>query len=448
MTLRRWVSLALALWAAVVLVAQPAEALTRSQMVVLFGGPPSWVLKGAAYDLNFATGQYYGASLFQIACSRASAAMAQDAQGNWHSFAANVPAITNLGIWAWEGRTNSIRNNTMVGAVAGSPGTGPTNWILNNGAQGLTISVAAVTTSQGLPAIALNVAGTTTGNGNVPFSFDNSTAIAATTGQVWAESVFASIIAGSLAGVSSVTLGIEERNSSGTAVVSNLSAPITLTASPTRFTLAALLNGGATTAFARPDFIFNYSTGAVINFTVLFAAPQLELNPSATTAAQGFATSPILTSGSAQARAADVITMPVRAGMISLLGIGTPQSPAGYPATRALAEADDGTANNRIFLDQISGTNGPNGGKSTGGVSTNATAAGAFVQGTPGKLAALATPTAAQAVFNNGSVATGPALAGLPTISNLSIGNRTGSEQWNGVISRVAAAQAVSLLND
>jgi len=58
-------------------------------------------------------------------------------------------------------RTNSIRNSSMVGAVAGSPGTLPTNWTRQN-SSGLTQTVVGVGVENGLQYVDINLSGIAT----------------------------------------------------------------------------------------------------------------------------------------------------------------------------------------------------------------------------------------------------------------------------------------------
>ena len=57
-----------------------------------------------------------------VSVSRASPATQVNASGVWSTFLANQHAMTDLGHSIWEARTNSIRNNTMVGAVVMADG--------------------------------------------------------------------------------------------------------------------------------------------------------------------------------------------------------------------------------------------------------------------------------------------------------------------------------------
>jgi hypothetical protein len=71
-------------------------------------------LAGSSVDLNFARSIYFGVSgapTSFLTTTRASTAYANDASGNWTSFANNVPRITNLGLLVEEARTNLFLNS-------------------------------------------------------------------------------------------------------------------------------------------------------------------------------------------------------------------------------------------------------------------------------------------------------------------------------------------------
>lgn len=75
-----------------------------------------WSLPQSSVDLNFArnagsctVNRVLRPCVTLISTSRASTEYAQWADGHWSSFAANTPAITDLGLWSWEARTNVVR---------------------------------------------------------------------------------------------------------------------------------------------------------------------------------------------------------------------------------------------------------------------------------------------------------------------------------------------------
>lgn len=86
--------------------------------------PPSLLLNPPDVYINFKSGQGWVKSTNQtvpasslVNVSRSSPATQVDAGGNWSQVGSNMLAASGLGASIWEGRTNSIRNNTMQGAV-------------------------------------------------------------------------------------------------------------------------------------------------------------------------------------------------------------------------------------------------------------------------------------------------------------------------------------------
>jgi hypothetical protein len=210
----------------------------------------------------------------------------------------NPSTLQPLGLLIEEARTNSIRNNTMVGAVAGTPGTFPTNWVIV-GVSGTSASVVEVGTEDGISYIDIRVNGTPTSNSFVNIITD--TAIAASSGQTWAASAYVKLQAGSLSNTSCL-LEIREVNSGG-----GFLANTGLTVVPTsaalktqRSSLSRTLNNASTT---NVRFLIDLQTtnGAAVDITLRIGLPQLELG--------AFATSVIPTTTTALTRNADVASM-------------------------------------------------------------------------------------------------------------------------------------------
>ena len=174
-------------------------------------------------------------------------------------------------------RTNGIRNSTMVGAVAGSPGTLPTNWARVNGA-GLTQTVVGIGTENGLPYIDFRFDGIATGT-VIIFSLDTTTGIPAATGQTWTYALYAKTISGT---VPSPRLSITERTAAGTSVIDGNSG-YSPTSTLGRFSFTRTLSGGATVGIVQPGLYFFVTIGEAYDFTIRIAAPQMELGATATT---------------------------------------------------------------------------------------------------------------------------------------------------------------------
>jgi len=200
--------------------------------------------------------------------------------------------------------TNRIRNNTMQGAAVGAPGAMPTNWMTYS-TLGLSMSVVGTGIESGIDYIDIQISGTTAGAWAVAHTFFESIGTpAATTGEVWALSLFAKVVAGSIDGLD-IQLNPEEKTAAGTTWVrDNFSGPLVLSdagpLSQNHIFHIATLDGGASTGSIRP---YLYCTagpaaGKVVDVTIRVGLPKLERDR---------ITSPIKTSNGAVTRAADVI---------------------------------------------------------------------------------------------------------------------------------------------
>ena len=200
-------------------------------------------------------------------------------------------------------RTNSIRNSSMVGAVAGSPGTLPTNYTSNF--RGFSSQVVGTGTENGVPYIDLRLFGTSTG-GQVELTLEGNQQMAALVGQTWSLSSYLKIVAGSLPSGSQAGFAITERNSAGASLVEQ-AYPLTVTSSLQRFTTTRTLNQ-ATTAFVNVRVIVTTSLTPA-DFTIRIAAPQMELG--------AYATTWVPTTTAAVTRIADAAS---KTGVSSLIG--------------------------------------------------------------------------------------------------------------------------------
>ena len=267
------------------------------------------MLAGASIDMDFAGNRIYGASSFTsaLAITRASTGYAENAAGVWSSFASGALRITDKGILIEEARTNSIRNNSMQGAVAGTPGTVPTNWVIS--ASGLSYQVVGSGAENGVDYVDIRLYGTTGGTfGNI--SFDSLTQIAAANGQVWAGSVFLKLAGGSLTNVSSTAV----RGGLYSSVPGYLGEAWNPTLRQISTTLTRYKEAGtianASTASIQPYVQFVWASGVAVDFTIRIGWPQHELG--------AFATSPIRTTSAAATRAADVVTVNSPTNYVSL----------------------------------------------------------------------------------------------------------------------------------
>lgn len=261
----------------------------------------------------------------------------------------NPTTLAPLGLLIEEQRTNGVRNNTMVGAVAGTPGTQPNNWGGFAGTlAGMNFSIAAVGTETGIPYIDVRVQGTATGINRG--AFDSNLFFAASSGEVFTSSAYFRLIAGSLADAT-LTAEVRYFNSSGTAVATTgqVFTPTNAALASQRSTVTA--TAVATTAFVYTSLRFGTVSGSTYDFTLRIGAPQLELG--------AFPTSVIPTATAAVTRSADVASINTLSpwynaaeGTLVLRGIYR-YIASGSPG---FFRFDDGTDNERMMFAISNGT--------------------------------------------------------------------------------------------
>jgi hypothetical protein len=205
--------------------------------------------------------------------------------GNMTCYIGRQPPITSF---AWSGQLwneqlppftavtngqNAIRNSSMAGAVAGTPGIMPNNWAIAQSA-GLTFSVLDTGFENNVGFIDIEITGTPTGT-YFEIDFDTSTAIPAAANQTWTVSAFTKLSAGTLAG--SITVGIDEYGG-GSFLGGGSSAYYSATQAylgTQRITYTRVLQS-ATTGYIKPLLQGLVSEGVAVNMTLRIGFPQLE----------------------------------------------------------------------------------------------------------------------------------------------------------------------------
>jgi hypothetical protein len=201
-------------------------------------------------------------------------------------------------------RSNIVKNSTMVGAAAGSPGTDPTGWTVAT-VGGLTKTIIGSGTESGISYIdyRFNAASSTGGNLNFFMAPTGVSSLPAAASTVYAMSAYLAFEAGSVPAVISFRINSYDSGGGNLGVLSgsNLSGftvgdPLTKGGRSSVFTATP-----ATTAFVTVFMQIGIPTGAV-DFTIRIGAPQLE--------AGAMASSFIPTSTVAVTRAVDTLGMP------------------------------------------------------------------------------------------------------------------------------------------
>ena len=342
----------------------------------------------------------------------------------------------SLGLLVEEARTNSIRNNTMVGAVAGTPGTLPTNWVQSIAA-GLTRQIVATGTVNGIDYIEIRISGTTADTVGWSLGFDANTSVAASSGQAWTTSMYVAVVGGSTANMTSTTIRVVERGAAGVYITESGSswgaAPSTLTPA-SRFS-ATRPSMGASTQFVSSNIYFNAISGVAIDITLRIGLPQLE---------QGaFATSPIPTTTAAVTRSADVASITGSAfsswysqseGTVfweAALAPGNPPAST-FPGYWSL---NNGTATNAIMGYAVSSTVNRLFVRESGTVTADISFP-AFTAAATSKSAGAYKVNDAAGTTNGGTIGTDSSVT-LPTPDRLTIGAQALGSPLNGYLRRL-----------
>lgn len=385
-------------------------------------------------DYDFKQGSLYGPAL---SVSRASAAYIDDLAGNWTLVPANALRRSDKGALIEGQQTNSLRNNSMQGAVAGTPGVLPTNWIASV-SNGLSTQVVGTGVEGGIDYVDVRFFGTTT-NANLPAILaDSTTAISASPGQLWTASAFLRLVAGSLSNVN-VQLCLSERGAGGTNIGdSGVNVAVTGAAlGSQRFAVSRTLTASAASVTLKP-LQLGIPSGVSVDFTLRIGWPQLEQWSTAVTAVGG-ASSPIRTTGAAATRAADVVTASLAQALSAATIAAVYDSGRLAPLTGSLINlfnpAD--ALNNRLKVYSSTADNIVADVTSAGAVVGQASVIG-VAQGRRALAAGFQSDGTALSVLGSTPTVASPGSV-PPSITRLSIGSRAvGDAALSGYIERLA----------
>lgn len=375
--------------------------------------------------------------------SRTSTATYFDSTGTLQTAASGVPrfdydpvTLTQKGLLIEESRLNGIRNNTMVGAVVGSPGTLPTSWGAIN-SNGLSIDVVGVGTDSGINYVDLRFYGTSTSTGSKGVSFTTALECPATTAARNSISVYLKQVAGSTANILRWYITGAGRTSGGvyTSEYRTLQPTITTAALSSQRFATNFAFTDATTAYVTPYLeLYPTASGVAIDYTLRVGMPQCEQ--------AAFPTSVIKTAGAVVTRASDSLIIPTTSGWynsatstLMAQGLLPFIGASKYPGTAAL---DNGTANESVQLNvQDASTDDISASIFSGGVTVFANYTGTVTAGMNLRQAVAYASNDAIAAANGvlGSVDTS---VPLPVITQLRVGNqRGGASPLNGWMQKV-----------
>lgn len=379
-------------------------------------------------DVNFVAGDATGDS--RVTVTRAaggatyfdSTGTQQLASVNTQRIDYNPSTLANNGLLVEESRIQSIRNPRAEGAIAGTPGTQPTNWTtFSNVTTGGTITIGTPGTENGIPYVDYTFAGTATNSATTQgVIFETNTAIAALTAQIWSESFYIRLTAGAIPTGALIQLNLVELTSAGVQTAagqSTLTAPTGAGLATQRGVLAYTLTGGATTANLSPRIKLNYVSAIVSPFTLTLrvGAPQVEQGNFASSTILPAIGTPIATT-----RAQDNPSMVIGAGFVQ--GIGSCVIEAAINANNGgnqwLFDFSDGTTTNPIRAYYSGGYNWTAG-------SLNNFSGGTATIAVPFKFGMAWNASGMSASSNGGAASTTVGTTPYATVSTLELGLRS-----------------------
>ena len=247
----------------------------------------------------------------RYALTRASVGTYIDSSGDLQEAAANTGRWTYYwtgSAWAIAGllvegsRINLLRNNTGVGAVAGTPGTMPTNWNWSTPVASMTTHVVGSGTEKGIAYVDLRLSGTPGASGQMRIQMDDWDAAGIAAGDDCSLSAYLKLAAGSFTNVDAALRFqvLDDSSASGVLQVYR-TAYLTVDGSDLskqRISVSATI-AEATAAHVRPMIEFNLTSGQAVDVTLRIGLPQIERSAKPTSA--------IETSSAEVTRSADLL---------------------------------------------------------------------------------------------------------------------------------------------
>jgi hypothetical protein len=257
---------------------------------------PVWTHDGALFDYDFFNQRSWPQTFSsEMVDTRASDQCVPNARGVWTTAVSGVLPRSSSYLEVEPSRTNSVQNNSIQGAVAGSPGTTPTNWTVTSSAHGLTRAVIGIGTEKGIDYLDIRYFGTPTSTLFPSIYPESLSLITSANGQTWTGSFFLGAVA-AVTGLTSIVASVGDSPGGG---ATNSSA-INLTSTLTRYSATRTISDGSNdTVWTR--LVLTVTNGVPVDFTLRIGWPQLERGSSVT--------SPIRTTDIAVTRAANAIKL-------------------------------------------------------------------------------------------------------------------------------------------
>jgi len=190
--------------------------------------------------------------------------------------------------------TNHIPNPRAEGAVVGTAGTVPTGWTIQSAVSGITRSIAAVGTDDGIPYVDVRLAGTASATVTYSITFVSATTVAAAVGETWTCASYVKLAGGTLTGASFL-IGLLEAGGSSTPSTTQAFTPTTADLYTQRPAVTRTVTV-ADTAYIRGRILITITNGSVADVTLRVGAPQMEEAAAATSVILPVVATPAVTS--------------------------------------------------------------------------------------------------------------------------------------------------------
>lgn len=303
-------------------------------------------------------------------------------------------------------RTNSVRNARFEGSTAGIIGSGgvlPTNMTVTSGTSALSTQVVGTGTEYGLPYVDIRHFGTSAALDTLSMLSETTVNIPASNGQVWTYEQQMRIVAGDMTGLSAPVLGMFELTAAGGNIISGQTSITQRNYEMSTNQYTRTLSGGGTVGNVSPFFALTVANAGVVDITMRYYAPQIELGGSRTTRIL-----PGVGTPGASTRGDDILTRALTSSFNRTAGSYIVRfTPLALLALiQGIIALDDGTFNNRLFvyLDTSSTTAVLN--AFSGGGNTIFFGIGSIVYGQENALAIAYTATGVRVSINGGAVIT------------------------------------------
>ena len=183
----------------------------------------------------------------------------------------------SLGLMIEESRTNLVRNNTAQGAVAGTPGTLPTNSYVYTAPSGTTSQVISVGTENGITYFDVRFYGVSSQNGELSWAPQTGTNTPITGGQVVSASAYLKVVSGTFANITNLTVRILDYNGASYLEESSsvVSASSLQSSTLTRYSHTRTTGGSANGVVF--SITLNKTSAGPVDITLRIGMPQIEV---------------------------------------------------------------------------------------------------------------------------------------------------------------------------